>query len=256
MNKKTKNLDKNHLSNRKQKITTNKNHRDALKLIIKAGVHLGHQELHPKIKAYLSGNRKNRKILDLKQTFKFLYYSKILVDEVYKKGGTILFVCTRPGISQIIQGILPKNNRILFINHKWVGGTLTNWDEIIKQTFDMKINNKLPFLKKSKAKRFGNLFNPFLTLFSVPEEKQNKENLENTLKIQAPSLVVLFHGSDQIIPLREAKKTHTPVISIVDSDANPEDIFYPIPGNDDSIRSQYLQARTLFHGIPSLKKLK
>lgn len=227
----------------------NANYSSAIKTLVKAGAHLGHYETNPRMLPYIYGQRNLQKVFNLKITFKKLYYAKIIIDAIYKQGGTILFVCTRPILSQMIKPLVPKNSRIIFIGHKWVGGTLTNWDEIIKYTFDMKLNNKIKDLKKSKLKRFYNLFTPFLRLLDQNNKQTTKLNASPS--VQAPSLVVLFHGSDQIIPVREAKKTRTPVISIVDTNADPKDISYLIPGNDDNVRAQYLYARTFFHGIPS-----
>lgn len=247
-------------------------------IIIKAGLHLGHYEQHSKIKPYIYGRRNNRYIFDLKLTYKLLQQSKIIIDEIYNNKGTILFVCTRPILAQIIQPLVPKNDRIIFINQKWIGGTLTNWDEIINYVFlhiksvptlssekgltekrTQEINSGVP----QKSKRFSKLFNPFFTHFFLKYKIatanfQKSESPKNQIPFrpEQPSLVVLFHGNDIQLPIKEALKTRTPLISIVDSNTDPSIVTQPIPGNDDNLRAQYLQARTFFYGIPSIKNLK
>ena len=230
-----------------------KNSKDKLKIfeiITKASVHLGHQEKHPNIKSYIYGKRNNRQIFDLNLTFKQLYQAKIILDQINQENGTILFVCTRPVLSQLLKPIFPNRKNFIFIDYKWVGGSLTNWDEIMNYTLNIKEANKVKTLKKSKIKRFQNLFSPFLNQINQNIDKGSQLlTSEGETKFPNPALVVLFHGSDQIIPLKEARKTRTPVIAIVDSDCDPREVTQPIPGNDDNIRSLQLQARTLFHGL-------
>ena len=216
-------------------------------IITKASVHLGHQEKHPNMKSYIYGKRNNRQIFDLNLTFKQLYQAKTILDQINQENGTILFVCTRPVLSQLLKPIFPNRKNFIFINYKWVGGSLTNWDEIMNYTLNIKETNKIKTLKKSKIKRFQNLFNPFLNQINQNLDQGSSSGGET--KFPSPALVVLFHGSDQIIPLKEARKTRTPVIAVVDSDCDPREVTQPIPGNDDNIRSLQLQARTLFHGL-------
>jgi len=150
------------------------------------------------------------------------------LDQINKEKGTILFVCTRPVLSQLIKPIFPKRKNFIFIDYKWIGGSLTNWDEIINYTLTIKETNKIKNLKKSKIKRFQNLFNPFLNYINqnlVKEENiANHKQISTEVKFPSPALVVLFHGSDQIIPLKEARKTRTPVIAVVDSDCDPQEV--------------------------------
>ena len=239
---------------KKPKISLDLHQKKALQVMTDAGVQLGHRTAHPGMIPQISGRRLDRQILDLKISFQMLFYAKAIIDLVQNKGGTILFVCTRPGLSQIIGPMVPKNNRIIFVGHKQIGGTLTNWESIMKQTVDIKIHHKIQSLKKSKLQRFSNLFTPFLRLLN--QKSQWNHQIPHPSEIPAPSLVVLFHGSDQQIPIREAKRMKKPVIAILDSDANPKDVSQPVPGNDDNFRAQQLYGRTFFHGIPSLPTLK
>ena len=99
----------------------------------------------------------------------------------------------------MIKPLVPKNSRIIFIGHKWVGGTLTNWDEIIKYTFDIKLNNKVKDLKKSKLKRFYNLFTPFLRLL----DQNNKQaiKLNSSLSVDGPLDGTLVGRSGRLVGL-------------------------------------------------------
>lgn len=127
-----------------------------------------------------------------------------------------MFVCTKPTLSKMIRPIVPTSSQIIFIDNKWVGGTLTNWDEIIKYITDITTTREVNKLKKSKYKRFYKLFTPFLRV--VQKRDQKKSN------IPAPDLMVLFHSSDQVFAVREAKRMRTPIVSIVDTNADPTEI--------------------------------
>ena len=207
----------------------------SMRQLIDAGVHFGHQShrWNPKMKPYLFGIRNGIHIIDLQQTVPMLHNALIFLNDIASNGGKILFVGTKRQAQEPIK-VMAENTKQYYVVHRWPGGMLTNWETIsksIKQLNDLE--NKLDE-KNEEIKTF--------TKKEILNFQRKKDKLELALggiKTMGgvPDVIVIFDTNKEKIALQEAKMLNIPIVAIIDSNSNPEDINYPIPGNDDATRA-------------------
>ena len=215
--------------------------------LIESGVHFGHKTMrwNPKMSPYIFGVKDDIHIIDLQQTLPLLYSALNVIYNVAKNNGRILFVGTKNQASEMIAEAA-KSCGQYYVNHRWLGGMLTNWSTINRS---IKKLNDLEKLVQANTE-------------SVEEEKTKftkKEILEITRKIEklekalggirdmagVPDIIFVIDTNKESLAIEEAKKLGVPVVAIVDSNSNPDNIDYPIPGNDDATRSIRLYCRVL-----------
>ena len=207
--------------------------RVTMKSLLEAGVHFGHQRRrwNPKMRQYIFAHRNGIHIIDLQQTLQFLERAAAFVEEVGAQGKAIIFAGTK---KQAQDTIFSEAQRCgaFYINTRWLGGTLTNFTTIQKRI------DYLVDLEQRKGKG---------ELFSLPKKEALKLNDQITrlnrylggikeMTARPGALFVVDVGKESIA-VNEAKRVGVPVVALVDTDCNPSDIDYPIPGNDDAIRS-------------------
>ena len=220
-----------------------------LKDLIEAGVHFGHktQRWNPKMEKYIHSTRENVHIIDLTQTVGLLTDALNKIDDVVSKGGKILFVSTKKQASKKIAQLAMDTNHY-YVNHRWLGGMLTNWSTItnsIKKMKELEISKSNPnneFTKKEVLQMDRQYQKLMLSLFGISEMKK------------APDLIFIIDTKLEHKAVAEAKNLNIPVIGIVDTNADPEVIDFPIPGNDDSRRSINLYCDLIHQTIESSKK--
>ena len=202
--------------------------------LLESGVHFGHnvRRWNPKMKEYIYGVRNNIHIFDLRITLELLNSALTKIHETISKSGKILFVGTKKQCSEEVRELALLNNNY-YVNKRWLGGTLTNWKTIsnsIKRLDEIEL-----FLKDNESSK--NLSKK--ELLDISREKQKLDlNIGGIRKMNGkPDLLVVFDVIKDKIAVREAAKLNIPVIAIVDSNADPENIDYVIPGNDDALRS-------------------
>ena len=202
--------------------------------LLESGVHFGHnvRRWNPKMKEYIYGVRNNIHIFDLRITLELLNSALTKIHETISKSGKILFVGTKKQCSEEVRELALLNNNY-YVNKRWLGGTLTNWKTIsnsIKRLDEIEL-----FLKDNESSK--NLSKK--ELLDISREKQKLDlNIGGIRKMNGkPDLLVIFDVIKDKIAVREATKLNIPVIAIVDSNADPENIDYVIPGNDDALRS-------------------
>ena len=202
--------------------------------LLESGVHFGHnvRRWNPKMQQYIYGVRNNIHIFDLRITLDLLNNALVKIHETVSKSGKILFVGTKKQCSDIVKELAIINNNY-YVNKRWLGGTLTNWKTIsnsIKRLDEIEI-----FLKDNETSK--NLSKK--ELLDISREKQKLElNIGGIRNLNGkPDLLVIFDVIKDKIAVREAAKLNIPVVGIVDSNADPENIDYIIPGNDDALRS-------------------
>ena len=207
----------------------------SMRQLIDAGVHFGHQShrWNPKMKPYLFGVRNGIHIIDLQQTVPLLHNALTFLNDIASNGGKILFVGTKRQAQEPIK-ILADNTNQYYVVHRWPGGMLTNWETIsksIKQLTDLetKLDEKNEFIKTFTKKEILNF-------------QRKKDKLELALggiknMGGIPDVIVIFDTNKEKIALQEAKMLNIPIVAIIDSNSNPDDINYPIPGNDDATRA-------------------
>ena len=202
--------------------------------LLESGVHFGHnvRRWNPKMKEYIYGVRNNIHIFDLRITLELLNAALTKIHETVSKSGKILFVGTKKQCSDVVKELATLNNNF-YVNKRWLGGTLTNWKTIsnsIKRLEEIELFLKDNDLSKNLSKK---------ELLDISREKQKLDlNIGGIRTLNGkPDLLVVFDVIKDKIAVKEATKLNIPVVAIVDTNANPENIDYIIPGNDDALRS-------------------
>jgi len=216
--------------------------------LLEAGVHLGHKTLrwNPKMKKYIFGKRDSIHIIDLTQT---LELTKVALEKVYNtisNNGKILFVSTKKQASEAIAEVAKETDQY-FVNYRWLGGMLTNWGTISnsikklkKLEIDLSTENR-GFTKKELLK------------MSVKKDKLQRSLGGIAEMRKVPDLVFVIDTNYESLAIAESSKLGIPIIAILDSNSNPENIDFPIPGNDDARRAIDLYCNLIKETINSAK---
>jgi small subunit ribosomal protein S2 len=213
----------------------------ALRLLLEAGVHFGHQSKrwNPKMKKYIFTERNGIHILDLQQTVYRLEDSQKFISDATARGGKILFVGTKKQATDIIQREAERSGQY-FINKRWMGGTLTNF---------VTIRSRLRVLKQLQGQMERGEFD-YLPKQEAAKKIQELEKLEKSLggmrdMTQLPSAVFIIDTKREQLAVHEARRLNIPVIALTDSNADPDDADFVIPANDDAIRALRLLAASI-----------
>jgi small subunit ribosomal protein S2 len=220
----------------------------AMRQLLEAGVHFGHQthRWNPKMAPYIYGSRNNIHIIDLTQTVPLLHQALLAVSDAVAKGGRVLFVGTKRQASEAVAEAA-RSCAQYYVNHRWLGGTLTNWRTI---------SNSIKRLKSLEDLLQGEHHG--LTKKELLQLNREKEKLERSLggikdMGALPDLLFVIDTNKESIAIAEARKLNIPVVAILDSNCDPDGITYPIPGNDDAGRAITLYcdliARSALDGI-------
>jgi small subunit ribosomal protein S2 len=205
----------------------------SMKELLEAGVHFGHrtQRWNPKMKEYIFGARKGIYIIDLQKTSKLLDEAYNFVREKAADGGTILFVGTKKQAQQVVKQEAERCGAY-YVNHRWLGGLLTNF-KTIRQRIDKLIEleemeangefDKLPKKEKSRLKRI------------LEKLRKNLGGLKEMNRI--PDVIYIVDPKKERNAIYEANLLKIPTVGIVDTNSDPDEIDYIIPGNDDAIRA-------------------
>ena len=204
-----------------------------MKELLEAGVHFGHQthRWNPKMKGFIYGEHNNIHIIDLSQTMGMLKNALGAVREVTQSGGRILFVGTKRQASETISESASQCAQY-YVNHRWLGGTLTNWKTI---------SNTIARLK-SIQETLDEEESAGLTKKELLKLTRERDKLELSIggiknMGSLPDLIFVIDTVREQIAIKEANKLNIPIAAIIDTNCDPEGITYPIPGNDDSTKS-------------------
>jgi small subunit ribosomal protein S2 len=204
-----------------------------MKQLLEAGVHFGHQtrRWNPKMKAYIFGARNGIYIIDLQKTVRLFKRAYSYVQETVASGGSILFVGTKKQAQDAIYEEATRAGQF-YVNQRWLGGMLTNFSTI-KQSID-RMNNIGSVLQKPDEtnytkKELGNLKRQF--------DKLNKDLAGIRDMRKLPAALFIVDPKKENIAVKEANKLKIPIVGIVDTNCDPDEIDYIIPGNDDAIRA-------------------
>jgi len=204
-----------------------------IKTLLESGVHFGHQtrKWNPKMKKFIFGARNKIHILDLQKTIREIKRAYRYVKDEVAKGKTVLFVGTKPQAAQTIKAEAERCGAF-YVNQRWLGGTLTNFETIKKSI------QKLEQLEKMKADGLlDKLSKKEATMLTKRMEKLQNAMAGIRAMKQLPGIVFIVDTVKEAIALREARTARIPVVAVCDTDSDPELIDYPIPANDDAIRS-------------------
>ncbi len=219
-----------------------------MRQLLEAGVHFGHQthRWNPKMQDYLFGTRNKIHIIDLSKTVPLLHQAVVIASDVVAQGGRILFVGTKRQASDSIADAA-KRCAQYYVNHRWLGGMLTNWKTI---TNSIKRLRYLDDLVSGEGQGFTKK-----ELLHLTRERDRLEQELGGIKDMGgvPDLLFVIDTNKEAIAIAEAKKLKIPVIAIIDSNSNPDGVNYPVPGNDDAGRAITLYcdliARAAIDGI-------
>ena len=217
----------------------------SMKQLLEAGVHFGHQtrRWNPKMAEYIFAERNGIYIIDLQKTAKKVEEAYSFVRDIAAEGGEVLFVGTK---KQAQESIKEEAERVgmYYVNARWLGGMLTNFETIKK---------RIERLKQIKKMEEDGVFE-LLPKKEVQNLKNEVEKLEKYLggikeMKQIPACMFVVDPKKEKIAIAEAHKLHIPVVAIVDTNCDPDEVDYPIPGNDDAIRAVKLIASTITNAI-------
>ena len=222
----------------------------SMRQLIEAGCHFGHntRRWNPKMKSYLFGVRDGVHIIDLQQSVPLLSRAMQAVHDVTAGGGRVLFVGTKRQAQDLVKEYAERCGQY-FVNHRWLGGTLTNWKTVsqsIKRLKDLeaRLGNEQQLAGLTKKEQ--------LTL-AREQEKLNRSLGGIKDMGGLPDILFVIDTNKEAIAVAEAKVLNIPVVAVLDSNSDPAGITYPIPGNDDAIRAIKLYcelvANTVLTGI-------
>ena len=204
-----------------------------LRQLLEAGVHFGHhtRRWNPKMEPYIFGKRNNIHIINLEKTVPMLYEALQAIQSIAKNGGKFLFVGTKRSASELIAQAAINCGQY-YVNHRWLGGMLTNWETVSKS---------IKKLKSLEERIESGEINSLTKKEKLNIERQ-KEKLDLTLggiknMNGVPDAMFIIDTNKEAIAVLEANNLNIPVIAICDSNTNPLGVDYPIPGNDDALRA-------------------
>ncbi len=203
-----------------------------LRQLLEAGVHFGHQthRWNPLMDQYIYGSRNGIHIMDLTQTVPLLDAALNAVQQTVAKGGSILFVGTKRQASKAIADAAERSAQY-YVNHRWLGGMLTNWKTI---------SNSISRLKKydDALENGGEGLTKKETLNMTREQAKLQASLGGIREMGGtPDLIFVVDTNKESLAITEAKKLGIPVIAVLDTNSDPRGIDFPIPGNDDAARA-------------------
>ena len=217
----------------------------AMKQLLEAGVHFGHQTRRwdPKMAEYIFQARNGIHIIDLQKTSKKLDEAYAFVKEQAEEGKDILFVGTKKQAQECMKEAALKCN-MFYVDQRWLGGMLTNFETI---------RARVERLKKLEEMANDGTFD-MLPKKEVIGLKKEMEKLEKNLGVikdmtKLPGVLFIVDPKKERIAILEARKLHIPVVGLIDTNCNPEDVDYPIPGNDDAIRAVKLIADVMANAV-------
>ncbi|MQM28442.1 30S ribosomal protein S2 [Glycomyces albidus] len=214
-----------------------------MRQLLESGVHFGHQtrRWNPKMKRYILTDRNGIYVIDLRQTVDYAAKAHDFIKNVVAEGGEVLFVGTK---KQAQEAVAEQAQRVgmPFVNHRWLGGMLTNFQTIQKRLMRLK---ELEIIEANGAAN--------RTKKEMLQLMREKDKLERTLgglrdMEKTPAAIWIVDTKKEHIAVDEARKLGIPVVAILDTNCDPDEVDYPIPGNDDAIRSVALLTKVIADG--------
>lgn len=218
---------------------------DMVKELIEAGIHYGHRasRWNPKMKPYIYGKRNNLHLIDVKETLRGLLLAKKFLAQTVSRGKDVLFIGTKRQARKSVQKHAERVG-MHWVNDRWLGGTLTNFREIRRRV------GRLDQLEQMEAEGL-------LDAYSKKEGSSLRREMRKILKnlggirnmSRLPGALVIVDPQREYIAVREANKMGVPVVALLDTDADPDPIDIPIPGNDDAMRAIEVVIRELADAV-------
>ncbi|MCQ9204751.1 MAG: 30S ribosomal protein S2 [Omnitrophica bacterium] len=226
---------------------------EIIKGLLESGVHFGHLSKHwnPKMKGFIFGKKKNVYIIDLEKTAQKIQEAKDFLKQQAQTGGKILFVATKKQLRGLIKEMASSCD-MPYVTERWVGGLLTNF-----ATVRSRVNKYIELVKKRDTGGFDKMIKKEVVKLNRQLERMEKSYSGVTSLETLPDCVYVVDPKKETSCVREVRKLDIPIVALIDTDADPEIIDYPIPGNDDSIKSVKYITSCLIEAIEEgLKKTK
>ncbi len=218
--------------------------------LLEAGVHFGHQtrRWNPKMRKFIFTERNGIHIIDLRKTLDRLHAAQGAVREVVLKGHRVLFVCTKRQLRSVVEQEAQRSGSF-YVTERWLGGMLTNFQTIRKQI------RRLKELERGQEENAFEFYTKKERLLLERERLKLDKYLSGVKDMtRLPGAVFIVDAKREVIAVREAKRLGIPVVAITDTNADPDMIDYPIPGNDDAIRSVGLITAAIADAIDASRK--
>ena len=220
-----------------------------IKNLLEAGVHLGHKTLrwNPRMSKFIFGSKNSIHIIDLVQTLEMINTALPEIHKCISSGGRILFVSTKKQAAETIANIAKETSQF-YVNHRWLGGMLTNWNTISNS---IKRYKKLSQDLKQENTGF--------TKKEILKMGIQRDKLERSLggiadMVKIPNMIFIIDTNIEDLAVKEALKLNIPIVAIVDTNSDPTGINYPIPGNDDARRAINLYCELIKETIIDAQK--
>ncbi len=217
-----------------------------MRQLLESGVHFGHQtrRWNPKMKRFIMTERNGIYIIDLQQSLAYIDRSYAFIKSAVASGGNVLFVGTKKQAQEAISE-QAKRVGMPYVNQRWLGGMLTNFQTV---------HQRLQRLKELEEINFDDVAGSSRTKKELLQMKREKDKLERTLggirdMARVPAAVWIVDTNKEHLAVDEARKLGIPIIAILDSNCDPDVVDYPIPGNDDAIRSVTLLTRVIADAV-------
>ena len=213
--------------------------------LLEAGVHFGHQtrRWNPKMKQYIFGERNGIYIIDLEKTLDLLTTAYDFVREVAAKGGSVLFVGTKKQAQEAVERFA-NHCGMPYVSLRWLGGTLTNF-QTIKHRID-----RLQQLKEMEEQQIFDTLPKKEVLRLKHERDKLERNLRGIQELSGlPDAIFIVDTKKEAIAVAEARRLGIPVVAVVDTNCDPDEVDYPVPGNDDAIRAATLMCKVIAEGV-------
>tara|TARA_B100002051_G_scaffold217652_1_gene210556 strand:- start:9151 stop:9948 length:798 start_codon:yes stop_codon:yes gene_type:complete len=221
----------------------------SIKQLLEAGVHLGHKTLrwNPRMKQFIYGEKNSIHIIDLTQTVVLLKSAMKEIHKCISSGGKILIVSTKKQASETVLKLANETDQF-YVNYRWLGGMLTNW-----QTIQNSIKRLQKLDKDLSKEDIGFTKKEILKLGKERDKlKRSLGGISNMNKV--PEMIFIIDTNMESLAVKEAIKLKIPIVGILDSNSDPRGINFPIPGNDDARRSIDLYCEVLKNTIIDAKK--
>lgn len=222
-----------------------------LEALLAAGVHFGHQtrRWNPKMRRFIFAERNGIHIIDLQKTLRQLELAQKLAREVILRGDTVLFVCTKAQLAGIVRAEAERCGA-MYITERWLGGLLTNFQTVKKQLRRMKELEA----GTEEGGGFENYTKKEQLMLAREREKLSKYLIGIKNMTRLPGLLFVVDSKKERIAVSEANKLGIPIVAIVDTNADPDQITVPIAGNDDAIRSVELMTKAMADAIAEARR--
>jgi len=223
---------------------------ELIKQLLEAGVHFGHQtkRWNPKMKKFIFGQKSGIYIIDLEKTVECLDRARSFISEIISQGKSVLFVGTKKQAQEIIQEEA-KRCEAFFVSYRWIGGLLTNYQTVrknvqrLKDIEEMQEDGRINKLTKKEIGRF------------MKEKEKLKRNLLGIIEMEKlPGLLFIIDPKKEETAVLEASRLNIPIIALIDTNCDPDKINYPIPGNDDALKSIRVVTSLIADSVVGAKK--